>query len=61
MIYFFGAISSKVFALETSTKLEESAIEKLVWLFDQSPLIDQETINQNFIGPTSNHDYSVEY
>ena len=51
MIYFFGAVSSKVFALETSTKLEESAIEKLLWLFDQSPLIDQETINQNFIGP----------
>ena len=51
MIYFFGAVSSKVFALETPKKLEDANIGKLIWLFDQGPLIKQETINQTFIGP----------
>ena len=50
MILFFGNPKNSITALQTETKLEAAAIEKLVWLLDAS-LLNKESISGTFIGP----------
>ena len=50
MILFFGNPKNSITALQTKTKLEAAAIEKLVWLLDAS-LLNKESIYGTFIGP----------
>ena len=50
MILFFGNPKNSITALQTKTKLEAAAIEKLVWLLDAS-LLNKESISGTFIGP----------
>ena len=50
MILFFGNPKNSIIALQTETKLEAAAIEKLVWLLDAS-LLNKESIYGTFIGP----------
>ena len=51
MIYFFGNPSTDVYAVQTSVKLDKLNQKKLVWLFGNSPLIREEKISGDFIGP----------
>ena len=50
MILFFGKPKNSITALQIETKLEATAIEKLVWLFDD-PWLNKESISGTFIGP----------
>ena len=51
MLLFFGEVSTKILVVQTSTALSKKNIEKLVWLFDNKPLINSQKINGLFIGP----------
>ena len=51
MLLFFGEVSTKILVVQTSTTLSKKNIEKLVWLFDNKPLINSQKINGLFIGP----------
>ena len=50
MILFFGKPKNPITALQIETKLEDVAIEKIVWLLDAPPL-NKESISGTFIGP----------
>ena len=50
MILFFGKPKNSITALQIEIKLEATAIEKLVWLFDD-PWLNKESISGTFIGP----------
>jgi len=50
MILFFGKPKNPITALQIETKLEDVAIEKIVWLLD-APWLDIESISGTFIGP----------
>lgn len=51
MILFFGDATSHVFAVEIETSLEQSDIAKLVWLFGNQSLLEEQTISVAFVGP----------
>ncbi|MFB9056358.1 phosphoribosylformylglycinamidine synthase [Mariniflexile ostreae] len=51
MIHFFGNVTSKVFAVQTTKELSTETISKLVWLFGNQPKIEQTTLDAFFIGP----------
>ena len=51
MLLFFGEVSTKIVVVQTSSILSKKNIEKLVWLFDNKPLINTQKINGLFIGP----------
>lgn len=51
MIHFFGNISGKVFAVQTTKELSAETITKLVWLFGGQPKIEQASIDAFFVGP----------
>ncbi|MEL6251986.1 MAG: phosphoribosylformylglycinamidine synthase [Bacteroidota bacterium] len=51
MILFFGDSSSQIFAVDVVLPLERADIDKLVWLFGQQKLIDQDEIEAVFVGP----------
>ncbi|MFD0991788.1 phosphoribosylformylglycinamidine synthase [Tenacibaculum geojense] len=51
MIHFFGNISSKVFAVQTSKELTEESISKLTWLFGNQNIINSASIDAFFVGP----------
>ena len=53
MIYFFGNVSSNVFAVEAKEKLKASSLDKLEWLFSGESLISRKMIKGVFIGPRS--------
>ena len=50
MILFFGKPKNPITALQIETKLEDVAIEKIVWLLD-APWLNKESISGTFIGP----------
>jgi phosphoribosylformylglycinamidine synthase len=50
MILFFGKPKNPITALQIESKLEDVAIEKIVWLLD-SPWVNKESISGTFIGP----------
>ena len=51
MIYFFGKPSTIVYAVQINKKLNEIDQKKLVWLFGNNSLINEEKISGDFIGP----------
>ena len=51
MIYFFGKPSSIIYAVQIAKKLNETDQKKLVWLFGNNSLINEEKISGDFIGP----------
>jgi phosphoribosylformylglycinamidine synthase len=51
MILFFKPSAESLYAVETTNKLSSVDIEKLVWLFGNAELIDNEKIDGFFIGP----------
>ena len=54
MIQFFGIQSKTVFAVQTNSTLNQNTISKLSWLFSDMPLIQEEIINGDYIGPKAN-------
>ncbi|AJR03467.1 phosphoribosylformylglycinamidine synthase [Siansivirga zeaxanthinifaciens] len=51
MIHFFGNVTSKVFAVQTTKELSTETITKLVWLFGNQPKIEQASLDAFFVGP----------
>ncbi|KAA5823483.1 phosphoribosylformylglycinamidine synthase [Algibacter amylolyticus] len=51
MIHFFGNITSKVFAVQTTKELSTETISKLEWLFGNQPKIEQASLDAFFVGP----------
>ncbi|WP_372744001.1 phosphoribosylformylglycinamidine synthase [Lutibacter sp.] len=51
MIHFFGNTNSKIYAVQTSKELTQSAAKKLFWLFGNQPQINEASIDAFFIGP----------
>ena len=51
MIHFFGNLSQKVFAVETTSELTADDSSKLTWLFGNEAPLNQEHISGYFIGP----------
>ncbi|WP_194767183.1 phosphoribosylformylglycinamidine synthase [Tamlana sp. I1] len=51
MIHFFGNVTSKVFAVQTTKELSTETISKLVWLFGNQPKIEQASLDAFFVGP----------
>ena len=54
MLMFFGDSAAKVFVVEISSPLTSQNINKLKWLFGDSPQIKNPTINGSFVGPRAN-------
>ncbi len=51
MIHFFGNVTSKVFAVQTTKELSTETILKLTWLFGNEPKIEQASLDAFFVGP----------
>ncbi|MFC4097113.1 phosphoribosylformylglycinamidine synthase [Euzebyella saccharophila] len=51
MVLFFGDSSTKIFAVQTSSELNQEDINKLVWLFGNQPLIQTASVDAFFVGP----------
>ena len=51
MIYFFGKPSTIIYAVQIAEKLNEIDQKKLVWLFGNNSLINEEKVSGDFIGP----------
>ncbi len=51
MIHFFGNVTSKVFAVQTTKELSTETISKLTWLFGNQPKIEQASLDAFFVGP----------
>src|SRR5690554_1465742 len=51
MIYFFGDLDTKIFAVQTEKGLLQEDISKLIWLFGDQPLIKSASLDAFFIGP----------
>ena len=54
MIQFFGDKGQTVFAVESTSILDKKTQNKLSWLFNNSPLINEKTISGHYIGPRAN-------
>lgn len=51
MIYFFGTLSSTIFAVQSNADFSTDDIEKLSWLFGGAPKINTASVDAFFIGP----------
>ncbi len=51
MILFFRNRQEDIYALGCSTPLDDSALEKLSWLFGEAKFLEQDTLEGYFIGP----------
>ncbi|MDT7830250.1 phosphoribosylformylglycinamidine synthase [Pricia sp. S334] len=51
MIYFFGDAKAKVYAVQTQHELSQEDINKLIWLFGNSPKINTASLDAFFVGP----------
>lgn len=51
MIQFFGNKNSKIYAVQTSKELSQTAIEKLNWLFGNKEKLAEASVDAFFIGP----------
>ena len=51
MIHFFGNVTGKVFAVQTTKELSTETISKLVWLFGNQPKIEEASLDAFFVGP----------
>ena len=54
MIKFFGDKEQTVFAVESTSILDKKTQNKLSWLFNNSPLINEKTVSGHYIGPRAN-------
>ncbi|QLG43948.1 phosphoribosylformylglycinamidine synthase [Costertonia aggregata] len=53
MIYFFGDVNTKVFAVQTDQDLSAEDTDKLTWLFGNQPKIQAASLDAIFVGPRS--------
>ena len=51
MIYFFGSPTQDLYAVQTSNNLDPSTQQKLIWLFGNQPLLEEQIIEGSFLGP----------
>lgn len=51
MIHFFGAATTKIYAVSTAAQPSQEIIDKLVWLFGNQPKIQASQVDAFFIGP----------
>ncbi len=51
MIHFFGNPSNRVYAVQTTQEITSEDVNKLVWLFGNSPKIEASSMDAFFIGP----------
>lgn len=51
MVSFFLNSAKNVIAVETSSPIESSDIQKLKWLFDEAQLVDSSEVQGYFVGP----------
>ena len=51
MILFFEGANKNIFAVETTEKLIQKDIDKLIWLFSDAILSDKKFLDDRFIGP----------
>ena len=51
MIHFFGNVTGKIFAVQTTKALSTETIAKLTWLFGNQPKIEQASLDAFFVGP----------
>ena len=51
MIHFFGNVTGKVFAVQTTKELSIETTSKLTWLFGNQPKIEQASLDAFFVGP----------
>jgi len=51
MIYFFGDSAVKIYAVQTQQALDETDIQKLVWLFGGQGRIEGTEVNGTYVGP----------
>jgi len=51
MVFFFGGISKKVFAVDACKQLSSEDINKLEWLFSEARHIEKNSLEGYFIGP----------
>jgi len=51
MIYFFGNLNSKIFAVQTSKELTSEDNSKLSWLFGNQPNLNLTSLDVFFVGP----------
>ncbi len=51
MILFFEGANNNIFAVETTEKLTQKDIDKLIWLFSNAILSDKKFLDDRFIGP----------
>jgi phosphoribosylformylglycinamidine synthase len=51
MIQFFQTASQHIYAVQSAQALPEQEIQKLTWLFGNARLLEQQSIEANFIGP----------
>ena len=51
MVYFFQQNSNRFFIVGASTKLNDSELEKLKWLFDNAKIIGSNKLEGKFVGP----------
>ena len=54
MIQFFGEEGHAIFAVESTSGLNDKTQGKLSWLFDNSPFINEKSISGNYTGPRAN-------
>ena len=51
MIVFFKTQSNNILAVQSTETLSANNIEKLVWLFDNATLLNENIIEGSYIGP----------
>ncbi len=51
MIHFFGDVSKKVFAVQSTKEFTKEDIDKLTWLFGEQPKINLASLDAFFVGP----------
>ena len=51
MIYFFGDMATKVYAVQTSQEITTENTEKLTWLFGNQPKLNMASLDAFFVGP----------
>ena len=54
MIYFFGNPTSRIYAVQSSTKLDPTTQKKMTWLFGEQSLVSEKKIEGTFLGPRAN-------
>ncbi len=51
MIYYFQKSDSAFLAVQTSKAIEAAHFERLIWLFSGARVLDQKTLNGEYVGP----------